>query len=254
MRVYGGGMSGAVKKQDKHITRRDIINAVAEILTLLTVGFFFGLGVFFAMQLGGCRAHAAESIPRAAYQHRDTLIRAAHAVWGLDAPVAVLAAQVHTESLWKADAVSPAGAMGIAQIMPSTARWLPDIAPALRGASPAPYNPGWAIRAMCEYDLWLYERQSAMSVGNGPSRACIALAPCDRMSFALSGYNGGLGWVKKDRIRARDKGLDPDRWSAVAPVNAGRSRAAWKENRDYVRRIMARQALYAGWGPGVACE
>ena len=192
-------------------------------------------------------AHAAESIPRAAYQYRDTLIRAAHAVWGLDAPVAVLAAQVHTESLWKADAVSPVGAMGIAQIMPSTARWLPDIAPALRGTSPAPYNPGWALRAMCEYDLWLHDRQSAMSAG-------ATLATCDRMSFALSGYNGGLGWVRKDRIRARDRGLDPDRYAAVATVNAGRSRAAWKENRDYVRRIMARQELYLSWGPGVACE
>ena len=191
--------------------------------------------------------HAAERIPRAAYQHRDTLIRAVHAVWGLDAPVAVLAAQVHTESLWKADAVSPVGAMGIAQIMPSTARWLPDIAPALRGTSPAPYNPGWALRAMCEYDLWLHDRQSAMSAG-------ATLAPCDRMSFALSGYNGGLGWVRKDRIRARDRGLDPDRYAAVATVNAGRSRAAWKENRDYVRRIMARQELYLSWGPGVACE
>ena len=193
------------------------------------------------------QAHAAESIPRAAYQHRDTLIRAAHAVWGLDAPVAVLAAQVHTESLWKADAVSPVGAMGIAQIMPSTARWLPDIAPALRGGSPAPYNPGWALRAMCEYDLWLHDRQSAMSAG-------ATLAPCDRMSFALSGYNGGLGWVKKDRIKARDRGLDPDRYEQVSTVNAGRSRAAWKENRDYVRRIMARQELYLSWGPGVACE
>lgn len=205
---------------------------------------------FMASILLACCAahtHAAESIPRAAYQHRDTLIRAAHAVWGLEAPVAVLAAQVHTESLWKADAVSPAGAMGIAQIMPSTARWLPDIAPALRGESPAPYNPGWALRAMCEYDLWLHDRQSAMSAG-------ATLAPCDRMSFALSGYNGGLGWVRKDRIRARDRGLDPDRYEQVATVNAGRNRAAWKENRDYVRRIMARQELYLIWGPGVACE
>ena len=141
--------------------------------------------------------HAAERIPRAAYQHRDTLIRAVHAVWGLDAPVAVLAAQVHTESLWKADAVSPAGAMGIAQIMPSTARWLPDIAPALRGQSPAPYNPGWALRAMCEYDLWLHDRQSAMSAG-------ATLAPCDcvhalgQRQFVVGGHAGLPGKIKGD--------------------------------------------------------
>ena len=231
-------MPGIVAMRDTLKNWLAILNAAGAIILLIAL-----TTALFLVDMG----RAAEGIPRAAYQHRDTLIRAAHAVWGLDAPVAVLAAQVHTESLWKADTVSPVGAMGIAQIMPSTARWLPDIAPALRGTSPAPYNPGWALRAMCEYDLWLHDRQSAMSAG-------ATLATCDRMSFALSGYNGGLGWVRKDRIRARDRGLDPDRWAVVAAVNAGRSRAAWKENRDYVRRIMARQELYLSWGPGVACE
>ena len=82
--------------------------------------------VFFA----GASAHAAEvTIPRAAQQYRATLVRAAHATWGLDAPVAVFAAQVHTESWWRNDTVSHAGAQGLAQFMPATARWLPSVAP-----------------------------------------------------------------------------------------------------------------------------
>ena len=38
----------------------------------------------------------ASDIPRAAERHRAELIRVSRAVWGLEAPVAVFAAQVHT--------------------------------------------------------------------------------------------------------------------------------------------------------------
>ena len=70
----------------------------------LITGVAFGLGVLLvaALFLGICAsfADAAQAqtvtIPRAAYQHRDTLIRASRAVWGLDAPVSIFAAQIHT--------------------------------------------------------------------------------------------------------------------------------------------------------------
>lgn len=103
----------------------------------LITGVAFGLGVLLvaALFLGICAsfADAAQAqtvtIPRAAYQHRDTLIRASRAVWGLDAPVSIFAAQIHTESWWKNSTVSSAGAQGLAQFMPSTAKWLPTVAP-----------------------------------------------------------------------------------------------------------------------------
>lgn len=49
-------------------------------------------------------------VPQAAQQYRALLVRTAHAVWGLDAPVAVLAAQIHQESAWNAQAISRVGA------------------------------------------------------------------------------------------------------------------------------------------------
>ena len=52
----------------------------------------------------------ASDIPRAAERHRAELIRVSRAVWGLEAPVAVFAAQVHTESWWRNGRVSSAGA------------------------------------------------------------------------------------------------------------------------------------------------
>ena len=67
----------------------------------------------------------ASDIPRAAERHRAELIRVSRAVWGLEAPVAVFAAQVHTESWWRNGTVSSAGARGLAPILPSTAGGLP---------------------------------------------------------------------------------------------------------------------------------
>ena len=127
--------------------------------------------------------------------------------------------------------------------MPSTAAWLPSVAPSLKGEKPAPYNPGWAMRAMCEYDLWLWKRIKSAAIA------------CDRMAFTLSAYNGGIGWVGKDRALSACVGRNPDRWFGhVADVNAGRKTSAFRENREYVRRIITRQHLYikAGWGRGCA--
>ena len=52
-------------------------------------------------------------IPTQAERYRALLIREARVVWGMDAPVATFAAQIHQESMWRADAVSRAGAQGL---------------------------------------------------------------------------------------------------------------------------------------------
>ncbi|MDR1398134.1 MAG: transglycosylase SLT domain-containing protein [Desulfarculales bacterium] len=188
----------------------------------------------------------AAEIPKAAEQYRATVIRTARAVWGMDAPVAVFAAQIHTESRWNAQAKSRAGAQGLAQFMPQTARWLPSVAP--ETGKPMPYNPGWAIRALITYDLYLWRQV-------GPDGGATAF---ERMAFTLSAYNGGLGWVRRDRNLAVEKGLDGLLWfGSVETVNAGRSIANWKENCAYPRLILReRQYLYkdAGWGPDLPEE
>ena len=198
----------------------------------------FAIGIFIVP-----KADAA-SIPTAAEQHRRTLVRAAHAEWGLGAPVATFAAQVHQESAWRVNARSPVGAEGLAQFMPATADWMAEIYP--RSLGPAqPYNPGWALRAMVAFDRWLYERNQAVS-------------ECDRWAFVLAGYNGGGGWVNRDRRLASAKGADPLAWfDSVERHNAGRSAANFRENRHYPRAILLRwEPMYAaaGWGPGVCAE
>lgn len=181
-------------------------------------------------------AHA--QVPATAQQYRADLTRQARMQWGLSAPVPDFAAQIHQESAWRADAVSRVGAQGMAQFMPSTARWWCDLH-RLSAAECQPANPTWAIRALVGYDRWLWDRIQA------------AATDCDRMAMTLSAYNGGLGWVQRDRALAVRQDLDASRyWGVVETVNAGRAGWAIRENRDYPRRILRTLApRYAHWGP-----
>lgn len=180
-------------------------------------------------------AHA--QVPQAAQQYRPLLVRTAHAFWGLDAPVAVFAAQVHQESAWRPDAVSHVGAQGLAQFMPGTTRWIAGLHPDL--AAQQPYNPAWALRALVTYDLWLYERT--------PAR----YDPFDRMWVALRAYNGGLGhW----QAEARGLGVRlPSRVQVDAACGTARRAAVHcRENLGYPHRILVvLQPRYLQWGPGL---
>lgn len=194
-----------------------------------------------ALFISSCGPAYADAVPRAALQYQRLLIRAAHAHWGLDAPIATLAAQVHQESRWQVDARSPVGAEGLAQFMPATSDWFAELYPDHLGAR-QPYNPGWALRALVLYDHWLYQR-------------IHAARDCDRWAMTLASYNGGLGWILRDKRLASAKGADPLAWfDAVERFNAGRSTANFRQNREYPRLILFRwEPLYdaAGWGAGV---
>ena len=199
---------------------------------LLRIATIILLSTVFALKVNA-------QIPNEAKRWRADLTRAAHAQWGLDAPIAALAAQLHQESRWQANAMSHVGAIGMAQFMPATATWWCE----LNGLSKQecqPTNPVWAIRALVGYDRWLFERVKGADLRS-------------RHAFMLSAYNGGLGWVQRDQKLASSKGLDPLVWfDSVELVNAGRSAANWKENRVYPKRILIElQPLYATWGPNV---
>lgn len=181
-----------------------------------------------------CATSAQAQTPPAASKYRAQLVRAAHTQWGLDAPIAALAAQVHQESAWRPEAVSRVGARGLAQFMPGTATWWCN----LNGTPDEqcqPNNPAWALRALVGYDKYLHDR--------APAR----FSAYDRMWVALRAYNGGLG-----------------HWQAEAKQATGTSRQAvdqacgrakrhpshCPENLGYPARILGMlQPLYASWGP-----
>lgn len=183
---------------------------------------------------------AAAQVPRAAYEYRADLIRNARAVWGLNAPIALFAAQVHQESAWRPDAQSPY-AGGLAQFTPDTADWISQVYPGELAAN-APYNPAWALRALVRYDRHLWTRLDWAASG------------CDRAAFMLSAYNGGYGWVGRDRRLAAARGADDRRWWNHVERYSPRADWAFDENRGYPRRILLTlQPRYRDWGPAIDC-
>jgi hypothetical protein len=201
----------------------------------------FGFLVLFSCSR--CHPVKADEIPNAAKQHRATLVRSAQLVYGLDAPIATFAAQVHQESRWRLDARSPVGAEGLAQFMPTTTEWIAAAYPKYL-AGPQPYNPGWAMRALVQYDKSLLKQNKARNA-------------CEQWAMVLSAYNGGQGWVNKDRRLALASGADVLAWfNEIEKFNSGRSASNFNENRHYPKAILSRwEPLYeeAGWGNGV-CE
>ena len=182
------------------------------------------------------RACAAE-VPRAALKHRSDLIRIAHAEWGLDAPVAAFAAQIHQESGWNPDAVSKVGAKGMAQFMPATAQWWCELN-GLDVIECQPTNPVWAMRALVGYDRWLFERVRGLS-------------EFDLLWASLRAYNGGLGHWLKEAATVRS---EQDRASIDAACGKARRHPSFcPENLGYPRRILIiLQPRYLNWGRGVS--
>jgi len=105
----------------------------------------------------------------------------------------LIAAQSYQESRFDPKRKSWAGAQGLMQVMPRTAR-----AHGYGGKDLA--KPEVGIAAGVEYLDWVRERF--------PKDLSVE----DRMWFALAAYNAGAGHVRDARTLARRQGLNPDVW------------------------------------------
>jgi soluble lytic murein transglycosylase-like protein len=218
-----------------------IVHSIEATLRLAAVTFLWSILCVFTLAIAACACAFAQGIPREAQRYQLTLKREAQYAWGLQAPVATFAAQVHQESHWR----SPVGAVGLAQFMPATAQW---IAPTLNSCKPeaapgqeclagfGPTNPTWSLRAMVTYDKWLADRVRADD-------------ECQDLAYALSAYNGGLGWVYKRQKLSAKPGVC---LGLTCAINPGITPAAQQENQHYPELILLKyQPLYQAWGKGV---
>lgn len=147
----------------------------------------------------------------------------------------LVAAQIYQESRFDPARRSWAGAQGLFQIMPATARDL-----GIRD----PRDPEQSIRGGLEYMQRLFDHYRDVP------------DPVERYRFALAAYNTGLGHVDDARLLARRENKDATRWRQVAPHLlllsdrriASRTRFGYcrgSEPVDYVRHIDERYAGYA---------
>lgn len=141
------------------------------------------------------------------------IIRSTAARLGYDA--AVLAAQAWQESRFNPDAVSPAGARGLMQFMPSTWAWAQGMGWVPSGAYIG--DPVLSLQGGVRYMRWLLDRYRS------------AATP---LPLALAAYNAGQGTV--DKAMQASRRTD---WEGVQ----GHLPA---ETRAYVPAILGRVPFY----------
>lgn len=163
----------------------------------------------------------------------------------------LLASQAYQESRFDPTARSWAGAVGLMQVMPRTARHM-----GVRGNL---RDPAVSVAAGVAYMGWLLERFGS------------ELPFAERLLFALASYNAGRGHILDGRRLASEHGYDPDVWfgnvERVLPLLEKRSvarRARYgycrcTEPVAYVDAIHERYLAYAeieelGRGRGVEGE
>lgn len=163
----------------------------------------------------------------------DDLVKEVAGVYGMD--WRLLTAQMYQESRFDPDAKSFAGARGLMQVMPRTAREL--------GFSDTT-EPRNGIEAGVAYLDWL----AARFPGDIDFQ--------ERIYFQLAAYNAGAGHVRDARRLARQLGYDPDRWfgDVEKAMSLLAQRRYYKEARfgyvrgsepvNYVRSIRARYLAY----------
>ena len=179
-------------------------------------------------------------VPDNAFVYKRSLTRYAQYTFGLNAPVSTFAAHVHKESTWRTDAKSPY-ATGLTQFTDSTAEWVGDKFAEL--GTGEPLDPEWSLRAMIYYMEWLDDNARGKDY-------------CNSWSKALSMYNGGIGWTRRDEKLTEEAGKDPMIWWDNVELYSSRADWAFKENRNYPVKIFELQDLYkeAGFGENLVCN
>ena len=139
----------------------------------------------------------------------------------------IIAAQAYQESRFDQDKRSPAGAVGVMQVLPTTAA---DKAVGIPDISTLENN----IHAGVKYLNWL--RKTYFS---DP-----AISPLDQVLFSFAAYNAGPGNMRRARRRTEKLGFDPNRW--FGNVEIGMYRAVSGEPASYVRNIYKYYVTYQG--------
>jgi len=130
----------------------------------------------------------------------------------------ILAALAYQESRLDQQKKNPSGAMGIMQVLPSTAA---DRNINIKNIDKLENN----IHAGTKYLNFIRNRYFSSP----------AIAPPDRVFFSLAAYNAGPAKINAIRGKTREQGLDPDRWFSNTEVVA--ARVIGRETVTYVASV-----------------
>ncbi len=130
----------------------------------------------------------------------------------------LISAQIYAESRFRPNVVSRRGAIGLMQVLPSTARHF-NVDPKLL------LKPEHNIALGCYFDRWLYEKWKKPRGKH-------------RIAFMLASYNAGRRRILAAYIRAGRKPV----WEALKPHVPGQTRRyvekIFRKYEEYRRRVL----------------
>ncbi|MFO0753590.1 MAG: hypothetical protein U0411_09740 [Thermodesulfovibrionales bacterium] len=181
---------------------------------------------------------AAAAVPSRAHLYFPVLREEHRRVWP-EGDIRIIAEQISHESGWRREAVrrekSGVVSYGALQVLDKTLLALKKQHPeALQkvGRPSDMLQARWGIRAGILYDRHLW------------SLVSFAADSRERYAMMLSAYNGGYGWLLRDRKLAAAMGADPDRWFGNVERFSRRSGRNFTINRRYAREILSGAAQY----------
>ncbi len=214
-----------------HFQYRWTVRGDADDALLQAVGRFFrrshaeGLDALLADRYFNAESSSRAPMPDpAALSPYDSIVQTYAERYGFD--WRLIAAQIYQESQFDPAAVSRAGAAGLMQMLPSTARALgfTDLG-----------KPEASIHAGVKY---LYTLRNEFD---------DTLPASERTWFALAAYNGGRGQVERARRLAERLKLDPNKWFGnveTAMLRMARQSARGRRCGQAIIYVRAIQSLY----------
>ncbi len=133
----------------------------------------------------------------------------------------IFKAQSMAESSLSPDAVSPVGARGLMQLMPSTFADVQSANPQFENID----DPIWNIAAGIYYDRQIYKAWKEIEEDE------------EKLSFTFGSYNAGRGTIIKAQGKAKEKSLDHTAWENITVVAPEVPKWRHKETLGYVERI-----------------
>jgi membrane-bound lytic murein transglycosylase MltF len=136
-----------------------------------------------------------------------------------------IAAQAYQESRLEHDRKSPRGAVGVMQVLPSTAA-----------------DPNVAIERIDELENNIHAGVRYLAFLRDRYFSDPEISPLDRNAFSWAAYNAGPAKVRKMRQQAAKMGLDPNIWFSNVEVAA--ARMVGREPVQYVSNIYKYYVAY----------
>lgn len=207
--------------------------------TILAVGMliarvliYVAIIIAMAIALVILRGKSADAsiIPQRSLQYIPILVEEHSRIWPTS-DICVIAEQITHESAWKTTATrkekSGVISYGLLQVLDRTMAEMQTKHQILMGLEPVQMlQARWGLRAGILYDKDMWKL------------VYFAKNPIDRYAFMLASYNGGYGWVQRDRKLTVEKGYNRDLWFNNVELFSTRSQWAFGINRKYVSSIL----------------